>query len=181
MVQWFNLDETLSRSSRWQTSLSFTKSAKPVAARVEREHQWPTETVLCEGHRLVSALASLFEQSGSSATGTRAEAIAPAAKVRAPGKSYVDLWRGLYYRKSIGKTATKKRQPPAPLPLRLLAHMRRWDRLGIAKEHFVEYNGKPVLSGKKAFTSGRSSKDQRSTRQLGRSRRTRCATRRRPG
>ena len=29
--------------------------------------------------------------------------------------------------------------------------MRRWDRLGIAKEHFVEYNGKPVQSVKKAF------------------------------
>jgi integrase len=84
-------------------------------------------------------------------TGTRAGAIASAAKVRALGKSYVDLERGLYYRKAIGKKATKKRQPPAPLPPRLLAHMRRWDRLGIAKEHFVEYNGKPVLSVKKAF------------------------------
>ena len=29
--------------------------------------------------------------------------------------------------------------------------MRRWDRIGISKEHFVEYNGKPVLSVKKAF------------------------------
>jgi integrase len=33
----------------------------------------------------------------------------------------------------------------------LLAHLRRWDRAGIAQEHFVEYNGKPVLSVKKAF------------------------------
>jgi len=31
------------------------------------------------------------------------------------------------------------------------AKSRGWDRLGIAKEHFVEYNGKPVLSVKKAF------------------------------
>jgi hypothetical protein len=58
-------------------------------------------------------------------TGTRAGAIASAAKVRALGKSYVDLERGLYYRKAIGKKATKKRQPPAPLPPRLLTHMRR--------------------------------------------------------
>ena len=34
---------------------------------IEREHQWPAETVLSEGHRLVGALASLSEQSGSSA------------------------------------------------------------------------------------------------------------------
>lgn len=84
-------------------------------------------------------------------TGTRAGAIASASKTRAPGKSYVDLDRGLYYRKPIGKKATKKRQPPAPIPPRLLAHMRRWVRLGIAKEHFVEWNGKPVLSVKKGF------------------------------
>jgi hypothetical protein len=46
------------------------RSAKPVAARVEREHQWPAETVLSEGHRLVSSLTSLSEQSGSSAQRT---------------------------------------------------------------------------------------------------------------
>lgn len=84
-------------------------------------------------------------------TGTRAGAIASASKLRSIGKSYVDLERGMYYRKAIGKKTTNKRQPPAPIPPRLLAHMRRWDRLGIAKEHFVEYNGKPVLSVKKAF------------------------------
>lgn len=84
-------------------------------------------------------------------TGTRAGAIASAAKVRAPGKSFVDLEHGLFYRKPIGKKATKKRQPPAPLPPRLLAHLRRWDRLGVAREHFVEFNGRPVSSVKKAF------------------------------
>jgi integrase len=84
-------------------------------------------------------------------TGTRAGAIASAAKKKAPGKSFVDLERGLYYRKPIGKKETNKRQPPAPIPPRLLAHMRRWDRLGIAVEHFVEYNGKPVTSVKKGF------------------------------
>ncbi|MCK1578701.1 site-specific integrase [Bradyrhizobium sp. 168] len=84
-------------------------------------------------------------------TGTRAGAIASASKLRSIGKSYVDLERGMYYRKAIGKKTTNKRQPPAPIPPRLLTHMRRWDRLGVAKEHFVEYNGKPVLSVKKAF------------------------------
>src|SRR5258708_21889696 len=44
----------------------FLRSAKPLAARLEREHQWPPETVLSKGHRLVGALASLSEQSGSS-------------------------------------------------------------------------------------------------------------------
>ena len=48
----------------------FLRSAKPVAARVEREHQWPAETVLSKGHRLVGALASPSEQSGSPAKRT---------------------------------------------------------------------------------------------------------------
>ena len=39
-------------------------------ARVEREHQWPAETVLPEGHRSISTLASPSEQSGSSAKRT---------------------------------------------------------------------------------------------------------------
>jgi hypothetical protein len=43
---------------------------QPVAARVEREYQWSAETVLSKGHRLVGALASLSEQSGSSAKRT---------------------------------------------------------------------------------------------------------------
>jgi hypothetical protein len=37
--------------------------------------------------------------------------------------------------------------------MRLLAHLRRWSRLGIAKSHFVEWNGKPVASVKTGFGS----------------------------
>lgn len=84
-------------------------------------------------------------------TGTRASAIMSASITRQTGKSHVDLERGIYYRKPIGKKATKKRQPPAPLPDRLLAHMRRWVRKGIAKEHFVEFNGKPIQSVSNGF------------------------------
>jgi hypothetical protein len=40
-----------------------------------------------------------------------------------------------------------------PLPNRLLAHLRRWSRLGISKSHFVEWGGKPVLSVKTGFGS----------------------------
>lgn len=84
-------------------------------------------------------------------TGTRAGAIASASKRRAVGKSYVDLENGIFYRKPIGKRASNKRQPPVPLPRRLLAHLRRWARLGIAREHFVEWNGKPIVSINDAF------------------------------
>ncbi|MFC4922431.1 MULTISPECIES: tyrosine-type recombinase/integrase [Bradyrhizobium] len=86
-------------------------------------------------------------------TGTRAGAIASASPFRAPGKSFVDLDSGIFYRLAIGKRATTKRQTPVPLPSRLLAHLRRWSRLGIAQSHFVEWNGRPVASVKTGFAS----------------------------
>jgi integrase len=84
-------------------------------------------------------------------TGTRARAIASASPLPAIGRSYVDLDNGIFYRLAEGALPSKKRQTPAPLPTRLLAHMRRWKQRGIAKAHFVEFNKKPVKSVKTAF------------------------------
>lgn len=87
-------------------------------------------------------------------TGSRAATIAVASPHQEEGRGWVDLDRGIYYRKPIGKAATNKRQPPVTLPARLLTHMRRWDRLGIAREYFVEHNGQPVESVTKGFAHG---------------------------
>ena len=86
-------------------------------------------------------------------TGTRAGAIATASPYRAEGKSFVDLEAGIFNRLAVGKRANTKRQTPVPLPNRLLAHLRRWARLGIAKSHFVEWNGRAVSSVKTGFRS----------------------------
>ncbi len=79
-------------------------------------------------------------------TGTRASAVASASPVRAEGRSFVDLQKGMFYRLADGKRVTNKRQPPVPLPSNLLAHMRRWVEKKIAKQHFVEWHDKPVKS-----------------------------------
>jgi integrase len=84
-------------------------------------------------------------------TGTRAGAIASASPYAEPGRSYVDLERDIFYRKPIGKRATKKRQTPAPIPPRLLAHLRRWRDRKLIATCFVEFNGKSVKSVKRAF------------------------------
>ena len=63
----------------------------------------------------------------------------------------MDLERGIFCRKAIGKRTTKKRQTPAPIPPRLLAHLRRWWNRKLIAECFVEFNGKPVASVKKGF------------------------------
>ena len=69
----------------------------------------------------------------------------------APGLSFLDLDRGIFYRLPQGQAPTNKRQPPMPVPARLLAHMRRWHQRGLIATHFVEYNGAPVASVKTAF------------------------------
>jgi integrase len=84
-------------------------------------------------------------------TGTRASAIASASPYRETGHSFVDIDQGIYYRLAIGRRATNKRQSPAPIPLRLLTHMRRWVRRGIITSHFVEWQGAPVKSVKTGF------------------------------
>jgi len=86
-------------------------------------------------------------------TGTRAGAIAAASPFAELGRSHVDLERGIFYRKPIGKRASKKRQTPAPIPPRLLAHLRRWRDRKLIANCFVEFNGKPVASVKKGFIS----------------------------
>jgi len=82
-------------------------------------------------------------------TGTRAATICGAALASTEGKGWIDVNRGIFYRRPAGERETKKRRPPVPLPNRLLAHLRRWKRLGQA--YAVEWNGKPVKDVDKAF------------------------------
>jgi hypothetical protein len=81
----------------------------------------------------------------------RAGAIASVPPYAEPGRSHVDLERGIFYRKPIGKRAIKKRQTPAPIPPRLLAHLRRWRDRKLVATCFVEFKGKPVATVKKGF------------------------------
>ena len=76
-------------------------------------------------------------------TGTRASAIASASPYREVGHSFVDLDHGIFYRLAIGRHATNKRQSPAPIPPRLLAHLRRWVRRGVVTSHFMQWQGAP--------------------------------------
>ncbi len=84
-------------------------------------------------------------------TGTRASAICGASLTQTPGRGYVDLERGVFYRRAVGAKETDKRQPPVRLPPRLLAHIRRWQRVGASQAAVVDYEGLPVLRVSKAF------------------------------
>jgi integrase len=90
-------------------------------------------------------------------TGTRSSAICGAALMPTVGRGYVDLGTkkdctdGVFYRRAIGRRATKKRQPPVRLPPKLVRHLRRWRDRGISKTAVVEWNGKPIASIRKGF------------------------------
>jgi integrase len=77
-------------------------------------------------------------------TGTRHAAICAASFQPAIGRGYIDLENGLFYRHAQGARETKKRQTPVRLHPRLLAHLRRWHRLGLCKHAVIEWNGKPI-------------------------------------
>jgi len=76
-------------------------------------------------------------------TGTRKAA---ALKVRLNGPSMVGGWldldRGIIYRRGEGERETNKRRTPARLPRQLIAHARRWDAMGLT--WVVEFRGSRV-------------------------------------
>ena len=88
-------------------------------------------------------------------TGTRAGAICGASLEPGSGRGWIDLRQGVFYRRPNGRRETNKRQPPVRVPSRLLAHLRRWARLGVASRAIVEWNGEPVRKINKAFRSAR--------------------------
>ena len=84
-------------------------------------------------------------------TGSRSAAILDASFTRPEGRGYVDLENGTFYRLAEGESETSKRRPTIRIPLRLLAHMRRWHANGA--RHVIEHDGQPVASIKKSFAA----------------------------
>ncbi|KQO76348.1 tyrosine-type recombinase/integrase [Methylobacterium sp. Leaf88] len=84
-------------------------------------------------------------------TGSRSGVVVSASFRRGPGRAHVDLTTGLMHRlpEDENESANKLR-PTIPVPERLLAHMRRWHRLG-TDDFLVQHDGKPVKEVSKAF------------------------------
>ena len=84
-------------------------------------------------------------------TGTRSEAILGLRFMPNAAGGWVDTEAGIIYRRATGKAETSKRQPPVPVPPRLLAHLRRWERDGA--RFVVEVGGCRVAEVKKAWAT----------------------------
>ncbi|HWX89267.1 MAG TPA: hypothetical protein VNY75_03105 [Rhizomicrobium sp.] len=86
-------------------------------------------------------------------TGSRHTDICNAALMPTIGRGYVDTETGSFRRKPDNKKETSKKQPTVPVHPKLLAHIRRWKRKGIANAAVVEYRGKPVGAVKVAWVT----------------------------
>ncbi|WP_020009561.1 MULTISPECIES: tyrosine-type recombinase/integrase [unclassified Agrobacterium] len=85
-------------------------------------------------------------------TGTRAERIEEASFDREDGRPWIDLERGIFFRKYDGEvTPTNKRADPVRIPKPLLEHMKRWKKGKPGKQgarYLIEYQGRPVTTRK---------------------------------
>lgn len=82
-------------------------------------------------------------------TGTRHSAVLTASFTKGPGRSFMDMERGLFYRLAEGKQQTNKRQPPVRISQGLMPHLKRWARTD--SDFIVTFKGKPLASVKNSF------------------------------
>jgi len=88
-------------------------------------------------------------------TGTRHAAILRLQWSANTTGGWVDLERGVLYRRGTAQKETRKRQPPVRLPDRLAAHMRRWKRLDMGIGHIVHWHGEPIRKERRAWERAR--------------------------
>ncbi len=74
-------------------------------------------------------------------TGRRASVVCSASFIREPGRTWIDLRSGMLLPPEQARI-TKKRNPPVPLPPRLLVHLRTWRKNGA--RYAVEWSGRPI-------------------------------------
>lgn len=83
-------------------------------------------------------------------TGTRPGALLGLGWLPSPTAGWIDIEAGVLHRRGPGARRTKKRQPPARIPDRLMAHLRRWRRLDLEGRrepvaHVIHYGGRRVV------------------------------------
>lgn len=93
-------------------------------------------------------------------TGTRPGAILSLQWMRNTGGGWVDLDRGVIFRRAEGeRVAHNKRKPPVKIARKLAAHLRRWKRMDgwapdqVGVRFAVHYLGAKIIKPNKAFRS----------------------------
>lgn len=72
-------------------------------------------------------------------TGTRHRAMLDLQWMANTTGGWIDLQRGVLYRRAEGQRETRKRRTPVRIPSRLMAHLRRWQQLDDGAGHVIRY------------------------------------------
>lgn len=90
-------------------------------------------------------------------TGTRHDAMLRLGWAQNTLGGWLDVDKGLIYRRAQGARETKKRQPPARLPNRLLAHLRRWRAIDAARGRnlVIHHHGEPIAKIRRSWATAR--------------------------
>jgi len=86
-------------------------------------------------------------------TGTRHNAILRLQWAPNASGGWIDLEADVLYRRGSGSVDSVKRQPPVPIPPRLLPHLRRWRVL--SPRYVIEFAGRPIAKERRAWQSAR--------------------------
>ena len=82
-------------------------------------------------------------------TGTRHDAILKLRRHANPAGGWIDLEKGLIYRRGEGQVETRKRRTPVPMSRALAAHARRWRKLTVIGP--VKYAGRLIKKERRGF------------------------------
>jgi integrase len=86
-------------------------------------------------------------------TGTRHAAILRLQWLPNTVGGWIDLDARVLYRRPQDAIETNKRRKPAPIPPRLLPHLRRWRKL--SAQYVIEHDGKPIAKERRAWHGAR--------------------------
>lgn len=90
-------------------------------------------------------------------TATRNGALLSLRWMPSTAGGWIDVDRGVIYRAAVGHRATKKRQPPARIPDKLMPWLRRWRAADAAKgrTYVISYEGKGVSKLRRSWATVR--------------------------
>jgi integrase len=90
-------------------------------------------------------------------TGTRSQAMLGLSWMPSTSSGWVDLAKGVLYRRGEDQRRTNKKQTPAAIPDRLMAHLRRWHRMDsqLGIRHVIHYQGTKVTKLRRSWATAR--------------------------
>ncbi len=92
-------------------------------------------------------------------TGTRPGAIRSLGWMRSTVGGWIDVDAGVIHRRPDRATDARKRRPPARLPRRLLAHLRRWREIDGEGVAVIHHGGRRISAQRRAWAWARSRAD----------------------